>query len=258
SNTITNFGTASLWPIYIYIGNLSKYIHGLPTSFAAHHLAYMPSVCTRLDRRYIQGEAPSVSILTHLKRELIHAIWELLMDEEFMHAYKHGIINKCADGIIRHVFPRFFTYGADYPEKVLIATIKSLGRCPCPWCFVRKDQIGDLGTANDMKHHENICTDSQDRQEKAKTARKGIFQKGHAVASNVFNTLLGVTSMVPTHNAFSHRLANFGFNFHTMLVPDLLHEFELGMWKAVFTHLICILQAVSSDSVTAKCPHLER
>ena len=63
---------------------------------------------------------------------------------------------------------------------------------------MRKDQIGDLGTANDTKHRENIRTDSQDRQEKVKTARKGIFQKGRAVASNVFNTLLGVTSMVPT------------------------------------------------------------
>ena len=45
STHLTNFGTASLWPIYIYFGNLSKYIHGMPTSFAAHHLAYMPSVC---------------------------------------------------------------------------------------------------------------------------------------------------------------------------------------------------------------------
>ena len=34
-----------------------------------------------------------------------------------------------------------------------------------------------------------------------------------------------------------------------MLVPDLLHKFELGVWKAVFMHLICILQAVSSDLV---------
>lgn len=45
STHLANFGTASLWPIYIYFGNLSKYIHGMPTSFTAHHLAYMPSVC---------------------------------------------------------------------------------------------------------------------------------------------------------------------------------------------------------------------
>lgn len=28
-----------------------------------------------------------------------------------------------------------------------------------------------------------------------------------------------------------------------MLVVDLLHEFELGVWKAVFTHIIRVLYA---------------
>ena len=27
---------------------------------------------------------------------------------------------------------------------------------------------------------------------------------------------------------------------------DLLHEFELGVWKSLFTHLICILYAAAS------------
>jgi hypothetical protein len=30
-----------------------------------------------------------------------------------------------------------------------------------------------------------------------------------------------------------------------MLVVDLLHEFELGVWKALFTHLIRILYAAA-------------
>jgi hypothetical protein len=30
-----------------------------------------------------------------------------------------------------------------------------------------------------------------------------------------------------------------------MFVVDLMHEFELGVWKAVFTHLIRILYAAS-------------
>jgi Plavaka transposase len=44
STHLANFGTASLWPIYLYIGNQSKYARGKPTSFAAHHLAYIPKV----------------------------------------------------------------------------------------------------------------------------------------------------------------------------------------------------------------------
>ena len=44
-------------------------------------------------------------------------------------------------------------------------------------------------------------------------------------------------------NAFSTHLSEHGFNFYPMLVVDLLHEFELGIWKAVLTHLIQILYA---------------
>ena len=32
-----------------------------------------------------------------------------------------------------------------------------------------------------------------------------------------------------------------------MLVVDLLHEFELGVWKAVFIHLLRILDSLKSD-----------
>lgn len=38
------FGAVSFWPIYLYFGNLSKYIRGLPTEFMAQHLAYIPQL----------------------------------------------------------------------------------------------------------------------------------------------------------------------------------------------------------------------
>jgi hypothetical protein len=34
-----------------------------------------------------------------------------------------------------------------------------------------------------------------------------------------------------------------------MLVVDFMHEFELGVWKAIFTHLIRILVAHGGDAV---------
>ena len=45
STHLTNFGTAKLWPIYLFFGNLSKYIRSRPSSGACNHLAYIPSVC---------------------------------------------------------------------------------------------------------------------------------------------------------------------------------------------------------------------
>jgi hypothetical protein len=53
--------------------------------------------------------------MTHCRRELMHAIWETILDAEFIHAYTYGIVIECIDGIERRIYPRFFTYY--YPEK---------------------------------------------------------------------------------------------------------------------------------------------
>ena len=53
----------------------------------------------------------------------------------------------------------------------------------------------------------------------------------------------------PLKNAFSNRLSCLGFNLFCMLVVDLMHEFELGIWKALFIHLIRILNAAEVGDV---------
>ena len=47
----------------------------------------------------------------------MHAIWRLLLDDDLVEAYTDGILIECADSIVRRLFPRFFSYSADYPEK---------------------------------------------------------------------------------------------------------------------------------------------
>jgi hypothetical protein len=47
----------------------------------------------------------------------MHAIWKLLLDKDFVVAYEHGMVVKCADGVERRLYPRILTYSADYPEK---------------------------------------------------------------------------------------------------------------------------------------------
>jgi len=39
------------------------------------------------------------------------------MDDDFVKAVEYGIVLEFADGILRRVFLRLFTYSADYPEK---------------------------------------------------------------------------------------------------------------------------------------------
>lgn len=56
-------------------------------------------------------------VLAHCRREMMHQVWCLLLNDEFIEAYQHGMVLKCADGIVRRVYPRIFTYSADYKEK---------------------------------------------------------------------------------------------------------------------------------------------
>lgn len=198
-----------------------------------------------------------------------------------MEAYVHGIVIDCADGIRRRVYPRLFTYSADYPEKsvemslnltqlhltsymlyrVLIASLRDKGRCPCPRCLIEMDNIPALGTEADRRiRQDHARVDSHARQELVTRARDSIYNRGLVVNSKVVDDLLKPESLVPTkvrhflrnealilidtsQNTFSNRLLDHEINFFLMLVVDLLHEFELGVWKAVFTHLIRILEA---------------
>ena len=56
STHLTSFGNASLWPIYLYFGNQSKYDRAKPTTFSAHHLAYIPEVSILFMRCFVPSD----------------------------------------------------------------------------------------------------------------------------------------------------------------------------------------------------------
>ena len=121
STHLANFGTAKLWPIYLLFGNVSKYIHGQPNLGACQHVAYIPSLPDSFQdfaaHFCSKWGTQKTDLMTHCRRELMHGVWKFLLDEDFIHAYEYGMVVKCVDGIERRVYPRFFTYSADYPEK---------------------------------------------------------------------------------------------------------------------------------------------
>lgn len=45
SANMAQFGTASLWSTFQFVGSISKYVHAKMSAFTAYHLAYLPSVC---------------------------------------------------------------------------------------------------------------------------------------------------------------------------------------------------------------------
>jgi len=44
-------------------------------------------------------------------------------------------------------------------------------------------------------------------------------------------------------------LAPFGFDFHQMLAPDLMHEFEIGEWKTLLRHLVRMLESLKGTQI---------
>ncbi|KAF8193727.1 hypothetical protein BJ912DRAFT_901526 [Pholiota molesta] len=199
------------------------------------------------------GKPATAEVLTHLRRELMQAIWQLMLDDDdFMDAYVNGIVIMFPDGIKRRLFLRIFIYSADYPEKVLLACIKSLGTHPCPRCLVKKCDIHKLGSKRDLQQREKHARiDSEYQRFDIEQARKWIYSKGIKINSTAINNLLASKSLTPTRNAFSNKLEPHGFNFYDMFCPDLMHEFELGVWKMTFTHLIRLLYAQGGDGIQA-------
>jgi hypothetical protein len=134
---LTSFGKTKLWPVYMFFGNESKYRRCKPSLNLCNHIAYFESVrhlpatnsFIRLTRMHQLpnafkdfasvhvGGGPTNAFFTHCRREAFHAQWALLLDDDFVSAYKHGIVVGCVDGVMRRFYPRIFTYSADYPEK---------------------------------------------------------------------------------------------------------------------------------------------
>ncbi|KAJ3749801.1 hypothetical protein EV360DRAFT_97728 [Lentinula raphanica] len=216
-----------LWPIYM-----------IPNSGACQHIAYIPSVSPRSCASILaylhfwSTTKQREGLLTHCRRELMHAVWRFLLDDEFLDAWKYGIVIRCHDGVSHRFYPRIFTYSADYPEKVLLATIRDKGKCPCPRCLVEKLHLDRMGLFQDLRTRttrlRQLLTDA------VRKARDFIYRLGVPINGTAVDNLLKATSSIPT------------VVMSKMLVVDLLHEIELGVWRTLFIHLIRMLYATPS------------
>ncbi|KJA15704.1 hypothetical protein HYPSUDRAFT_148732 [Hypholoma sublateritium FD-334 SS-4] len=252
STHLTSFGNASLWPCYMYFGNESKYCRCKPNCNLCNHMAYfqkMPSEFNDFTALHCGGKGPSKAFMTHCQREFFHAQWKELLDDDFLKAYEHGVVIECCDGVKRRFYFRIFAYSADYPEKVLLSSIRNMGICPCPQCLIPKGRAHLLGTTDDRNQRRDLArVGDQHYRAKITDARKIIYQNNRTVDSVMVQRLLKPESLVPTQNAFSDKLSRFGFNLFSMFLVDFMHEFELGVWKKVFIHLLRILECIHGST----------
>ncbi|KIK80032.1 hypothetical protein PAXRUDRAFT_36300 [Paxillus rubicundulus Ve08.2h10] len=265
------FYSAKLWLLSAYFGNESKYLCCQPTSHLCSHVAYfwtLPDAFKDFVMENTRGMPPSDTLLTYYHRELFHAPWCILLDDEFFEAYQHSIVIACCDQIKHQVYPQIFTYSSDYLEKygasfqfkhdtdkhtgmVLIATVRNLGTCPGSHCLIPKTQIHLLATEMGMLDHQCIAhSDTPEQCKMVSSSHKLIYKMHYAVDSVHVKALLKDKSLIPTMNTFSQMLGHTGFDFFIMLVVNLLHKFELGLWKAILIHLLCILNSLKKPEIS--------
>ena len=118
-------GNQSAWPVYITVGNLPKSIRCIPQSNALLLLAllsHFPKGYKALDNR-----------------ENFHMALELAF-ESLQKVYQIGTRMDCADGYVRHCFPRLAAWMADTPEQSLFTGV--IGGY-CPVCTASKDQLDE-------------------------------------------------------------------------------------------------------------------
>lgn len=246
STQLAQFGHSSAWPVYLFFGNLSKYIRASVAPGTCHPIAFIPPLPPSLVN-FVKQQKGHSDILTHCKRELFHTLWNVLLDDDFLRAYKNGIIVKCFDGNYRRVYPRIFTYSADYPEKILLATIRDKGHYPCPQCLIPKSNFWRVGLWSDVKAR--VAQARTYLRSRIVAARDAIYRLGAPIKGTIVERLLKDYSLVPTLNAFTERLSPLGFELFSIIVVDFMHEFELGILKNVLKHLIRILYVVNPANV---------
>jgi hypothetical protein len=149
---------------------------------------------------------------------------------------------------MRRFYPRIFTYSADYPEKyvcsicisnsidsnfsrVLIATVRNLGGCPCPHCLIPKNRIQNMGMPQDRQQRQTLSRSDERRRMIVNDARSLIHEQNFAVGSAAVERILKPQSWVPTSVRLPLRLLT--------MTNQILECILRPPWTYGFQYILC-------------------
>jgi hypothetical protein len=89
--------------------------------------------------------------------------------------------------------------GTQKHHRILIASIRNLGRCPCPRCLIPLDRVANMGMRRDMTQRETLARiDDVHRRSRVAAARESIYEKNLSINGVGVERLLYEDSLVPT------------------------------------------------------------
>lgn len=224
-------------------------------------------------------------MLTYLRKELFQLVWHKLLDDELM-AYgclQQWLRVECIDGVSRLLFPRIITYSGDYPERCVLlfdsfasadrdtkglpSVVSNLLEDTPAFCVsCRRRRSGNWGlipisqTTTIPADLTTIPCGSTSSQLAGVYSWERASRVSGSRSNSTANRLLRREYVLDIFSSFLYqcccaerllreaRTRRILPNFR-MLAPDLMHEVEIGTWKALFTHLVRMLSSISHTVV---------
>ncbi|KAF8602204.1 hypothetical protein BDV93DRAFT_533541 [Ceratobasidium sp. AG-I] len=177
-------------PVYLSIGNISKVTRRKPTKRAMILVGYVPvggfkDVLDKKTRRCFRGD-------------LLHRSLEVIF-EPLTTASVDGMLARCADGYLRHIYPIISAWIADWPEQNDLAGTTQSG---CPKCCHKWKGRGQGGPSAPL------CDPGKTQQRSKRVLKRHL-----------------VTPWVPFWANLPH------VDIGRALAPDLLHQLYKGMFE---------------------------
>lgn len=99
-----------------------------------------------------------------------------------------------------HFSSCYTLYSLASTSRVLLASIRDIGQCPCPRCRIPLSRVHNIGTVTDMKQRKTLArVDDEVKRSKVVAAREIIYEQNFAVDNIDVELLLKEESLVPTN-----------------------------------------------------------
>lgn len=105
--------------------------------------------------------------------------------------------------------------------RIILASIRDKGGCPCPRCLVVKGKIRRLGQSDDRQQRKtSLRLDNNQRRSQISSARRAIYELNYRVNSAAVERMLKEQSLVPTNVGFKIFLNFLNFNIVFVRMPS--------------------------------------
>ncbi|KAJ8074178.1 hypothetical protein PM082_012470 [Marasmius tenuissimus] len=136
-NKLSSFGSAKGYPVIARVLNLPEHIRNSTGPGGGRVVGWLPIVTEDAERTHKTDFVDFKAIVWHESARRIFA--------SIVQYSQSGCSVRCGDDIRRLIYPLIMIDSADYEEQCIMCVIRGLmGLCPCPKCFIPKDELWDL------------------------------------------------------------------------------------------------------------------